>query len=74
MNNNNNNGSIGNNASSQHNDIINAQFATTAPIPTPGTPYLQSGRQKQPAIGGQMGINKTTLKRMDQILLELHTK
>jgi len=72
MNNNNNNGSIGNNASSQHNDIINAQFATTAPIPTPGTPYLQSGRQKQPAIGGQMGINKTTLKRMDQILLELH--
>lgn len=71
-NNNNNNGSIGNNASSQHNDIINAQFATTAPIPTPGTPYLQSGRQKQPAIGGQMGINKTTLKRMDQILLELH--
>ena len=52
--------------------MLDAQFASTAPIPTPGIPYLQSGRLVNPSTGGQMAINKTTLKRMDQILKELN--
>jgi len=52
--------------------MLDSQFSSTAPIPTPGTPYLQSGRLKQPATGGQMAINKTTLKRMEQVLKELN--
>ena len=51
--------------------MLDVQFASTAPIPTPGTPYLQSGRLINPATGGQMAINKTTLKRMEQVLKEL---
>jgi DNA methyltransferase 1-associated protein 1 len=61
--------SIQNGTDSSYN-IINAQFSKNVPKPTAGTPYLQSGRQKQPTTGGQMGINKTTIKRMDQILQE----
>jgi len=52
--------------------MLNAQFTKTAPVPTAGTPYLQSGRLVNPATGGQMAINKTTLKRMEQILKELN--
>jgi len=51
--------------------MLDAQFSKTAPTPTAGTPYLQSGRAVNPATGGQMAINKTTLKRMEQILKEL---
>merc|ERR1711957_629814 len=51
--------------------MLDAQFAKSAPVPTAGTPYLQSGRAVNPATGGQMAINKTTLKRMEQILKEL---
>jgi len=53
-------------------NMLNSQFVSTVPTPTPGVPYLQSGRLKQPATGGVMGINKTTLKRMDQVLKELN--
>jgi len=52
--------------------MLHAQFSSTAPTPTPGTPYLQSGRLVQPATGGHLSINKTTLKRMGQVLKELN--
>ena len=52
--------------------MLDSQFTKTAPVPTAGTPYLQSGRLVNPATGGQMAINKTTLKRMEQILKELN--
>lgn len=55
-------------------DMLNEQFSSTAPTPTPGIPYLQSGRLVPPATGGQFTINKTTLKRMEQILNELSVK
>ncbi|KAL3790810.1 hypothetical protein HJC23_004711 [Cyclotella cryptica] len=50
--------------------FLNASFQATAPVPTPGTPYLQSARLFPPACGGQ-GLNKSTLKQMDDILKEL---
>jgi len=52
-------------------DMVDASFQATAPQPTPGTPYLQSGRLFPPAIGGHVGLNKQTLKQMDAILKEL---
>ena len=51
---------------------LKASFTATAPVPTPGTPYLQSGRLFPPALGG--GLNKSTLKQMDEILAELNVK
>jgi DNA methyltransferase 1-associated protein 1 len=51
--------------------LLDAQFAATAPVPTPGIPYLQSGRLVNPATGGPMSISKASLKRMEQILKEL---
>jgi DNA methyltransferase 1-associated protein 1 len=50
---------------------LEQSFASTAPTPTPGVPYLQSGRLAAPATGGPMGLNKTLLKRMDLVLKEL---
>ena len=43
-----------------------------APIPTAGTPYLQSGRLAPPSTGMSIGISKVTLKRMESILGELN--
>ncbi|KAL3786900.1 hypothetical protein ACHAWO_011187 [Cyclotella atomus] len=51
---------------------LTASFLATAPVPTPGTPYLQSGRLFPPALGG--GLNKSTLKQMEDILTELKVK
>jgi len=51
---------------------VSASFVDTAPVPTPGTPYLQSGRLFPPSIGGHSGLNKSTLKQMNAILEELH--
>ena len=51
--------------------LLEKSFASTAPTPMPETPYLQSGRLVPPATGGQGGLNKSTLKRMDSILEEL---
>jgi DNA methyltransferase 1-associated protein 1 len=51
---------------------LTASFLATAPVPTPGTPYLQSGRLFPPALGG--GLNKSTLKQMEDILAELKVK
>ncbi len=70
-------GTVGNSTAATNNveasyAMLDAQFASSAPIPTPGIPYLQSGRLKQPTAGGQMGISKTTLKRMEQVLKELN--
>mmetsp|Transcript_22691 Transcript_22691/g.32015 ORF Transcript_22691/g.32015 Transcript_22691/m.32015 type:complete len:1142 (+) Transcript_22691:320-3745(+) len=48
-----------------------AAFASAAPTPMPGTPYLQSGRLAPPSTGARFGIHKTTLKRMDAALHEL---
>lgn len=54
--------------------MLNEQFLSSAPTPTAGIPYLQSGRLAPPSTGGHLAINKTTLKRMDQILNELSVK
>lgn len=51
--------------------LMDQSFASTAPAPTPGTPYLQSGRLAHPATGGAMGLNKTLLGRMDAVLADL---
>jgi DNA methyltransferase 1-associated protein 1 len=51
--------------------LLDKAFSSTAPTPMPETPYLQSGRLAPPAIGGPLGINKTTLKRMETVLEEL---
>lgn len=52
--------------------LLDECFASTAPTPVPGTPYLQSERLAPPAAGGPMGINKTTLKRLDTVMEELN--
>ena len=61
--------------SNQSNDasfaMLDPQFVSSQPVPMSGTPYLQSGRLKDPATGGPMSINKTTLRHMEQILKEL---
>ena len=51
--------------------MLDDAFASTAPVATPGTPYLQSGRLVPPAIGGSSGLNKSLLSRMDAFLKEL---
>jgi DNA methyltransferase 1-associated protein 1 len=51
--------------------LLDQCFASTAPIPTPQTPYLQSGRLVPPAAGGPMGLSKSLLSRMDAVLTEL---
>jgi DNA methyltransferase 1-associated protein 1 len=51
--------------------LLDQCFASTAPTPVSGTPYLQSGRLVPPAVGGPLGLNKTTLKRMETVLGEL---
>ncbi|KAL7542997.1 hypothetical protein ACHAWF_007296, partial [Thalassiosira exigua] len=50
---------------------VAASFADTAPVPAPGTPYLQSGRLFPPSIEGRSGLNKHTLKQMGTVLDEL---
>ncbi|CAJ1969646.1 unnamed protein product [Cylindrotheca closterium] len=51
--------------------LLGQSFASTAPMPMPQNPYLQSGRLIPPATGGATGINKTLLTKMDQTLKEL---
>jgi len=51
---------------------VAASFTDTAPVPTPGTPYLQSGRLFPPSVEGHSGLNKSTLKQMGAILNELN--
>ena len=51
-------------------DVVSA-FEETAPVPTAGNPYLQSGRLFPPAIEGHAGLNKSTLKSMAEILKQL---
>ncbi|KAL7575755.1 hypothetical protein ACA910_003085 [Epithemia clementina (nom. ined.)] len=51
--------------------IVDEAFTSTAPVPVPGTPYLQSGRLVPPAVGGSTGLNKSLLTRMDTFLREL---
>lgn len=52
-------------------DLLNQNFASTAPVPMPQNPYLQSGRLAPPVAGGTVGLNKTMLARMQQVLNEL---
>jgi DNA methyltransferase 1-associated protein 1 len=52
-------------------DLLNQSFASTAPVPMPQNPYLQSGRLAPPAAGGSVGLNKSMLTRMQQVLTEL---
>ncbi|KAL3922116.1 MAG: hypothetical protein SGILL_002375 [Bacillariaceae sp.] len=49
---------------------LDQSFASTAPVPMPNTPYLQSGRLVPPATGPN-GINKSLLVRMDEVLKQL---
>ena len=49
-------------------NALNFPLSTT-PMPTAGTPYLQSGRLGHP--GPDHGISKSMLKQMDQILKEI---
>jgi DNA methyltransferase 1-associated protein 1 len=51
--------------------FLDQAIASTAPVPTPGFPYLQSGRLALPAAGGPNGINKSLLNRMETVLTEL---
>mmetsp|Transcript_15124 Transcript_15124/g.23018 ORF Transcript_15124/g.23018 Transcript_15124/m.23018 type:complete len:394 (-) Transcript_15124:45-1226(-) len=52
--------------------MLNQSFSSSAPVPTAGTPYLQSARLATPSTGGGPGsLPKAMLKRMDQILKEL---
>jgi DNA methyltransferase 1-associated protein 1 len=51
--------------------LLDQAFVSTAPKPTPQTPYLQSGRLAPPAAGGPAGINKTLLTRMETVLQEM---
>ncbi|KAL3935890.1 MAG: hypothetical protein SGBAC_008682 [Bacillariaceae sp.] len=51
--------------------LLDQSFSSTAPLPMPQTPYLQSGRLIPPATGGAAGLNKTLLTKMDQTLKEL---
>lgn len=51
--------------------ILDQSFASTAPVPMPQNPYLQSGRLVPPATGPN-GINKSLLSKMDHVLAELH--
>jgi DNA methyltransferase 1-associated protein 1 len=51
--------------------FLDQALASTAPTPTPGFPYLQSGRLAQPATGGPSGINKSLLNRMETVLAEM---
>lgn len=50
---------------------VDESFNETAPVPTPGTPYLQSGRLFPPNIEGHAKLKKSTLKQMDEVLSEL---
>jgi DNA methyltransferase 1-associated protein 1 len=52
-------------------DSLDEYFASTAPVPMPQYPYLQSGRLVPPASGGSSGINKSLLTRMNEVLGEL---
>ena len=52
----------------QTHQSVSASFVDTAPVPTPGTPYLQSGRLFPPSIENHSHLNKSTLKQMHEIL------
>jgi DNA methyltransferase 1-associated protein 1 len=47
--------------------VLDEYFASTAPVPMPQFPYLQSGR-----LVGPSGMNKSLLTRMDQVLGEFN--
>ena len=47
--------------------VLDEYFASTAPVPMPKYPYLQSGR-----LVGPSSMNKSLLTRMDQVLGELN--
>ena len=53
-------------------ETLDEAFASAAPVPKSGTPYMQSGRLENPESGGSAGINKSLLKRMEVVLKELH--
>ncbi|KAG7372252.1 hypothetical protein IV203_018395 [Nitzschia inconspicua] len=55
----------------ENSQILDQSFASTAPVPMPQNPYLQSGRLVPPAAGPS-GINKSLLTRMEHVLAELH--
>ena len=55
----------------QTHQSVSASFVDTAPVPTPGTPYLQSARLFPPSVESCTSLNKSTLKQMNAILEEL---
>lgn len=55
-----------NNNVAENSQVLDEYFASTAPVPMPQYPYLQSGRLAEPS-----GMKKSHLARMDQVLAEL---
>lgn len=53
-------------------NMVGEALATTAPVPVPGTPYLQSARLVPLTVGGPSGINRSLRTRMDAVLEELN--
>ena len=51
---------------------VDQAMATTAPTPVPGIPYLQSARLVLPATGGDTGISKALVARMEALLAEMN--
>lgn len=51
---------------------VDQAMATTAPTPVPGVPYLQSARLVLPATGGDTGISKALVARMEALLAEMN--
>jgi DNA methyltransferase 1-associated protein 1 len=51
---------------------VDQAMATTAPTPVPGVPYLQSARLVLPATGGETGISKALVARMEALLAEMN--
>ncbi|GAX15873.1 DNA methyltransferase 1-associated protein 1 [Fistulifera solaris] len=47
---------------------VDQAMTTTAPTPVPGVPYLQSARLVLPATGGETGISKALVARMEALL------
>lgn len=51
---------------------IDKALASAAPVPTAGTPYLQSARLVPPPCGGTTGLNKALLAKLHEILGEMN--
>lgn len=51
---------------------VDQAMAATTPVPVPGVPYLQSARLALPVTGGDTGISKALVSRMEALLTEMN--